>query len=165
MLQESQVENLFKKLLDELFSVRFPAPEIEELEESFTARVLLPWLSNWVKSLQTPGLYVRGDGGASINPVRFHGANLYPDLSISAFEAYYVAIEVKYLRNEDAGGSLTKAVGQTFLYRHGGFAASFALIFDLRSREMKASSMQVTDCFQIAEKVYGLIFEPKLLEN
>ena len=45
-----------------------------------------------------------------------------------------LSIEVKILRDSDPSGSLSKAVGQTYLYRALGFEMSLGLIFDGRTK-------------------------------
>jgi len=101
-------------------------------EKKFTSEVLLPQLQEFVNSLKKPELYVRGDGGPSVIPLVWNGISFFPDMSIVSSHEKYVAFEVKVLRDSDPGGSLSKAIGQTFLYRKLGYVSSFGIIFDLR---------------------------------
>ena len=129
-------ERLFHLVCDAISNAEFNTPDVGEYEEKYTARVLYPWLKSLVSSLNTSGLYVRGDGGPSAEPLYWNKIFLYPDLTVTAFGEKYLCFEIKFLRDEDPGGSLTKAVGQTFMYHEAGFHSSIGLIFDLRNKSI-----------------------------
>ena len=132
MLSEDKQLRLFGLVCRELKDSSFPIPESTENETSYTGRVLFPWLKNLVGELNEPDLYVRGDGGPEVIPVFWQGISFYPDLTIVSSNLKYLAFEVKFLREGDPGGALTKAIGQTFIYSHFGYSRSIGLIFDFR---------------------------------
>jgi hypothetical protein len=58
-----------------------------------------------------------------------------PDAQASLGSQKILAIEVKILRDSDPSGSLSKAIGQTLMYRALGFEMALGLIFDNRTRK------------------------------
>lgn len=138
------------------------APPLEsEKERGYTGRVLLPWLQQWVRNLNHPGLYVRGDGGPGIAPVTWSGIQLFPDLAIVEGTAKYLAIEVKLITDVDPGGSVTKAVGQTVLYGQLGYLDSIGMIFDARSAANPSTVVSVVQQFDISPATSIFILRPK----
>ncbi len=156
MLSDEQLEKfwcLFKNLIE---VTDFPSPNLGELEEAYTARVVLPWLQNWVNGLRVSSLHVRGDGGSNPEPLFWKSISLYPDLTVRSFEHKYLALEIKFIRNEDPGGSLTKAVGQSFMYHYAGFRHSVGLVFDIRTHGVLP--MKVDQMFEIGQEVRVCFF-------
>lgn len=157
-LSDSQIERLASLVdgwLEELHPLLVSATETEP---KFTANVLLPWLRLKVESVNKAGLYVRGDGGPVIKPVVWEGVPFLPDLSIVMGDDKYVAFEVKLLRDQDPGGSLSKAVGQTLLYSKLGYSYSFGLVFDCRTSTNKGDHFTIQDRFEITTKAKVCIF-------
>jgi hypothetical protein len=157
-LSEEKREKLFSKLFAELPSVSFQPPDPAENEESFTSRVVSPWLKNWVNKLQEPELYVRADGGPETLPLYWSNISLYPDLTISTNQHKYVAFEVKFLRTEDPGGSMTKCIGQTYFYHVLDYDSSFGLVFDLRSRPNLMEALKFRELIQITNRTQVIVF-------
>jgi hypothetical protein len=157
-LSEEKRERLFSRLFSELHSVSFTSPGPTENEEGFTSRVVSPWLKNWVRDLEEPELYVRADGGPETLPLFWSNISLHPDLTITSNQDRYVAFEVKFLRNADPGGSMTKCIGQTFFYHFLDFDSSFGLVFDLRSRANSLETLKFREIIQITDKTQVLIF-------
>ena len=151
-------ERLFGRLFIELHSISFDPPNSEENEEGFTSRVVSPWLKNWVSDLGEPELYVRADGGPETLPLYWSNISLHPDLTITSNQDKYVAFEVKFLRNADPGGSMTKCIGQTYFYHFLDFDSSFGLVFDLRSRSKSIDALKFRELIQITDKTQVLIF-------
>lgn len=144
-LSETQLKQLYELFSEEISSGVFSGPLEDENETSFTGRVMLPWMQNWVSTLLKPELYVRGDGGPAINPVTWHGISFYPDLGVYSVFSRHVAVEIKILTSKDPSGSLTKAIGQTLMYERFGFAYSVGIIFNL----LEGFSPQ----FRVTEKI------------
>jgi hypothetical protein len=157
-LSHEKREKLFSKLFAELPTVSFQPPQPEENEEKFTSRVVAPWLKNWVFSLNEPELYVRADGGPETLPIYWSNISLFPDLTITSSQDKYAAFEVKFLRNEDPGGSMTKCIGQTYFYHALDFDSSFGLVFDLRSRSNLLQELKFRELIQITDKTQVLVF-------
>ena len=132
MLDERQIETLAQLCNSWIHELTTPASELENGETSFTGAYLLPWLTKKVSDLNKPGLYVRGDGGPAVRPLIWEKISFYPDLAIVEGETTYIAFEIKILTNLDAGGGLTKGIGQTALYSNLGYAKSFGLFFEQR---------------------------------
>ena len=156
--QEKRLK-LYERLFTELPKVEFSPVLADESEEAFTARVLNPWLKDWVSKLQEPELYVRADGGPDTQPIYWSNISLFPDLTITASQEKYVAFEVKFLRTDDPGGSMTKCIGQTYFYHFLDFDSSFGLVFDLRSRIAREENFKFSELIQITERTQILIFQ------
>ena len=144
-LTPSQTSKLNLKLLENLAQEDFRCPAIQETEPEFTSVVLRPWLYSWVSSVRHSGLYVRGDGGASITPLVWRSISIRPDLAVVEGQNRHLAIEVKILTESDPGGALTKAVGQATLYQQFGYAFSHALVFDLRKVNIAKTRLSMSD--------------------
>jgi hypothetical protein len=133
MLNPRQIENLVRLADGWVREIEVEASSLALGETVFTGEVLLPWLQNRVSSLLKPQLYVRGDGGPTVQPLIWEGMTFYPDLTVVSTHDKYLAFEVKILRDGDPGGALTKAIGQASIYARLGFSASFGLVFDQRA--------------------------------
>lgn len=131
-LYQNQLENLIRLSSEWVKTLEVKVDPVDMSEPSFTGLHLLPKLQTFVQQLKKPQLYVRGDGGPASTPVVWDEVALFPDLSIVSSQEKYLAFEVKFLRQGDPGGSLTKAIGQTLMYSNLGFNYSFGLIFDIR---------------------------------
>lgn len=114
--------------------IEFTAPGKVEKERDFTGRVIVPEVSKWLQSLRLPWLSLKGDGATQPEPLHFEGMSFIPDLTIKAFEKRYLALEVKFLTDVDAGGSLSKALGQSQIYKSLGFIFSHAIAIDIRKK-------------------------------
>ena len=79
-LTNSQIEILFSKALDSIIANDLPLPGEGEKETAFTQRVILPFVTGWVKNLNVGGLHVRGVGGLNPLKVVWDGISLYPDV-------------------------------------------------------------------------------------
>lgn len=158
MLTDSQQRKLFEKLTESIKLERFEPPRDSEREPDFTGRVLLPWLTIWVKGLNHPGLYVRGDGGPSVPPITWQGITIFPDLVIVDGPSKYVALEVKVISDVDPGGSLTKAVGQSVLYAKLGYENSIGMIFDIRRSSKPINQVRVVEELEVSTNTSVFIF-------
>lgn len=158
MLSDSQIDKLALFVDDWLEELQPPLTSALETEPKFTANELLPWLRTNVEGLNKSGLYVRGDGGPVIKPVVWEGVPFLPDLSIVMGDHRYISFEVKLLRDQDPGGSLSKALGQTLLYSKLGYSYSFGLIFDCRSDANRKQQFSIKDRFEITPRAKVCIF-------
>lgn len=101
--------------------------------------MILPSVSTWLAGLRKPSLFLRGDGGVPPRPVPGYGSFFYPDIEIGAFAHRYLAAEVKFIRDSDASGSISKALGQALVYRAAGISVVFVILVDCRSRGRSSS--------------------------
>lgn len=129
--QSRRLSLLFSELID---NCDYDAPVSEELETSYTKRVLYPLVATWLPSLRRPELLVRADGaGNAPRALTVGSAQFHPDLEVVSAAQRLLALEVKLMRpQQNPTGSFTKAIGQAVVYRELGFASSHALIIDCR---------------------------------
>jgi hypothetical protein len=81
-----------------------------------------------------------------------------PDAQASLGAQKILAIEVKILRDGDPSGSLSKAIGQTFMYRALGFEMSLGLIFDYMSKRHVGLENPLSEIDQIDNRVKFILF-------
>jgi hypothetical protein len=108
-------------------------PRAAETEEQFTARVVRPYVDRFVKGTRSPGLAVRSDGQQQPLRVQVNGITAIPDVEIGEGRDVLLAVEVKFIRDQDPSGSLTKALGQAVLYRNLRAHQAAVMLIDLRS--------------------------------
>jgi hypothetical protein len=159
-LSEEKLKLLYSKIRGLLSNQILLPPTPGEKEPNYTQRVILPLVSEWVKSLNENGLHVRGDGGPNPLPIVWDEISLYPDVKIMNFHDRLVAIEVKFLKQEDAGGSLTKGIGQTVMYEKAGFSTSVGMMIDCRQVEDWHVGYQISQEIVISEHSSALIYKP-----
>ena len=159
-LSSSKVETLFRKTLEILETSTFTPPLETEKELAYTQRVILPFISQWIATLNENGLHVRGDGGA--NPLRlvWDGISLFPDVTVMNFQERLISFEIKFLRNEDPGGSLTKGIGQTLMYEKAGFKASVGIIIDCRKIIGSHNALKYAERLELSERAVAYVFKP-----
>lgn len=133
-LSNSRIGKLNALLVLFLQERDWPFVPASHLERSFTHREVGPALAEFLASINEKHFLLRFDGDINPRSILRHGMNFLPDAEITLFSQKCVAIEVKILRDNDASGSLSKAVGQTFLYRALGFEIAIGLIIDSRSK-------------------------------
>jgi hypothetical protein len=138
---QSNLDKFFEKLIAHYQSIEIEYEAQGQLERSLTRNHVGPALQKFVNSLIMPQLIVRYDGHKSVRPLLRHGMTFLPDAQVTLGNQKIVAIEVKILRDGDPSGSLSKAIGQTYLYRALGFEMSMGIIVDARSR--KHSGLEV----------------------
>ena len=162
-LSSSKVETLFRKTLEVLETSTFAPPLETEKELAYTQRVVLPFISQWIATLNENGLHVRGDGG--LNPLRlvWDEISLFPDVTVMNFQERLISFEVKFLRNEDPGGSLTKGIGQTFMYEKAGFKASVGIIIDCRKIIRSHNALKYSERMQLSERAVAYVFKPLIV--
>lgn len=159
-LSSNQVEKLIAMTSDFIQSERLGPPLADEKEPAYTSRVVLPCVSAWIKSLNETGLDVRGDGGLNPLKIVWDEISLYPDITIMHFHERLISFEVKFLRNEDPGGSLTKATGQTYMYEKAGFKASFGVVVDCRNLTTSSLMVELFSQIEITSNAKAFIFKP-----
>ncbi len=141
-LSEAKLDKLGKVTLDYLQRVDWEIPLAGQQERSVTNHSVGPAMEKLIAELREPQLVIRYDGKLQPRSILRHGMNFLPDLEVYLYTQKCIAIEVKILRDSDASGSLSKAVGQTFLYRALGFEIALGLVFDIRKN--KRSGLQNT---------------------
>jgi len=109
------------------------SPGFSETEEQYTARVVRPYIDKFVKDTRSPGLVVRSDGQQQPLRVQVNGITAIPDIEIGEGREVLLAVEVKFLRDQDPSGSLTKAIGQAVLYRSLRAHQAAVMLIDMRS--------------------------------
>ena len=102
------------------------------MENAYTSRVLYPLVKDWVGTLNKSGLYCRGNGGPAVQPIVVDDLEFYPDIEIVMESQKVLSVEVKFIRDQDSNGSITKGLGQGLLYQLYGYENSFVFFFDLR---------------------------------
>ena len=131
-LSDSKIGNLNRISIEYLQNVNWDIPTVGQQERSVTNHSVGPAMEKLMERLREPQLVIRYDGKLSPRSILRHGMNFLPDVEIYMYTQKCIAIEVKILRDSDASGSLSKAVGQTFLYRALGFEIALGLVFDIR---------------------------------
>lgn len=123
-ISEARLDRLVGLLQADLAKVAIDAPHSSEREPSYTRRCVTEPVSQFLMSLDIPGLVVAGELEGPVRPIYLLGRRFYPDISIAYGGDMLIAIEVKYLRNS---GSIATAIGQAMVYRT--FAYRRALVF------------------------------------
>ena len=103
-------------------------------ERSITHHCVGPVVQSVMESIGEKQLILRHDGAIAPRSIIRYGMSFSPDIEISLYSQKCLAVEVKILRDHDASGSITKAVGQTFMYKALGFEKVVGLIFDTRKK-------------------------------
>lgn len=65
-------------------------------------------------------------------PVNVMDAYFYPDVEISEYSQRLLAVEVKFIRDGDPSGAISKAIGQTSIYAENGFRYAHAVLIECR---------------------------------
>ena len=136
-LESKEIDNFFQKLVNFLESSSFYLGKDVSHEREITRTLVGPTLVRFTHSLVIPQLVVRYDGHKSTRPLVRGDLKFLPDAQIALNHQKLVALEVKLIKEIDPTGAITKAVGQTFMYRSLGFESAIAIIFDLRKSDGK----------------------------
>ena len=155
---QANLEKFFTKLTDHFQSIEIEYEAQGQLERSLTKSQVGPALQTFVDSLIMPQLIVRYDGHKSVRPLLRHGMTFLPDAQVTLGNQKIVAVEVKILRDGDPSGSLSKAIGQTYLYRALGFEMSIGLIIDARKRKHEGLEYPLTKIDNLEERVKFILF-------
>jgi hypothetical protein len=131
-LSTSQLDQLFKQIAEYFSEVESPSIAWGQQERTLTKVWVGPKLKEFVETLLIPQIVLRYDGATPVRPLLKHGMTFLPDGHLNLGHQKVCAVEVKFLRDADPSGSLTKAIGQTLMYRALGYEISLGLIFDLR---------------------------------
>jgi hypothetical protein len=157
-LSEARLEKFFLKLIEHFQSVEIEYEAKGQLERSLTKSQVGPALQKFVDSLVMPQLIVRYDGQKSVRPLLRHGMTFLPDAQVTLGNQKIVAIEVKILRDGDPSGSLSKAIGQTYLYRALGFEMAIGLLIDARSRKHEGLENPLEKIDNLGNRVKFILF-------
>lgn len=130
----SRLENLNRITLEYLRNFEWEFPRPNQQERSLTNHTVGPSMENLLLKLGERQLVIRYDGKLNPRSMMRHGMNFLPDLEVYLYSQKCIALEVKILRDNDASGSLSKAIGQTFMYKALGFEIAIGLIFDARTK-------------------------------
>lgn len=139
-LSKDQIEKLHTEIASRFSNHNWPDLESGQLERTVTKNFVAPIVRTYLDNIGASTLVLRHDGQLQPRPLVRHGMSFAPDLDISRLNQRCLAVEVKILRSNDASGSLTKAIGQTFSYKALGYESSIGLIFEGRGR--KYSNLQ-----------------------
>jgi hypothetical protein len=129
-LSEARSRRLFDLVLSWLQVGSLATPTATEGETAYTGRCIQPLIAENLASIGFRGLYLSGDGVASVGTVYFMGMHYYPDAAIALFSQRLIAIEVKLLRRGNRQGAVATAIGQAQIYRVGGYEHSAVLLID-----------------------------------
>lgn len=153
--QLSRLISYLQKCLEEL-RLEYKLNTLSEKE--FTAQYLFPWAQQITKELNKKGLYVRGDGGPSVQAVVWENITFFPDISIDFHANKTVAFEVKVIRDLDPSGSIAKAIGQALVYSIGGYRHSFTLLFSTLNRGESTSDITFKSSTKAAPNSTVILF-------
>lgn len=157
-LSEARLEKFFQKLVEQFQSIEIEYEAQGQIERALTKSQFGPALQKFIDSLIMPQLIARYDGHKSVRPLLRHGMTFLPDAQVTLGNQKIVAIEVKILRDGDPSGSLSKAIGQTYLYRSLGFEMSLGLIIDARTRKHEGLEVPLARIDNLADRVKFILF-------
>jgi hypothetical protein len=146
-------------LVDHLKSIDIEYETQGQLERTLTKTEIGPAIQDFVDSLAMPQLIVRYDGHKAVRPLLRHGMTFLPDAQVTLGHQKVAAVEVKILRDTDPSGSLSKAIGQTFMYRSLGFEMSIALIIDARTRSFEGLENPLQEIDDFENRVKFILFK------
>ncbi len=149
-LSNSKLDNLNRITIEYLQNIEWEMPAHGQQERTVTNHSVGPAMEKLLESLREPQMVIRYDGALNPRSILRHGMNFLPDVEIYMYTQKCIAIEVKILRDSDASGSLTKAVGQTFLYKALGFEIALGIIFDIR-RNKRGGLQQTLDGLSVSD--------------
>ncbi len=155
---EARLEKFFQKLVVHFQSIEIEYEAQGQIERSLTKTQFGPALQKFTDSLIMPQLIVRYDGHKSVRPLLRHGMTFLPDAQVTLGNQKVAAVEVKILRDGDPSGSLSKAIGQTYLYRSLGFEMSLGLIIDARTRKHEGLEVPLARIDNLQERVKFILF-------
>jgi hypothetical protein len=161
-LNQAQLDILFLKAIEFLQNQAYEATSEGQQERTLTKNQIGPALRKFALSLGIPQLVVRHDGDSPVRPLLRHGMTFLPDAQISLGSQKVLAVEVKILRESDPSGSLSKALGQTFMYRSLGYEISLGMIFDFRRKAHADLHDSLSKVGSTSERIKVLLFNPTL---
>lgn len=161
-LSDGQLDVFYRKVVSYFESQAFEALARGQQERSLTNNQIGPALKHFVSTLLVPQMLVKHDGDVSVRPLLRHGMTFLPDAQVSIGTQKILSIEVKILRDSDPSGSLSKAVGQTYLYRALGFEMSLGLIFDGRTKNFAALEDTLAKLENRENRVKFVLFKSNL---
>ncbi len=161
-LNQAQLDILFLKAVAFLESHTYEATSEGQQERTLTKNQIGPALRKFALSLGIPQLVVRHDGDSPARPLLRHGMTFLPDAQISLGNQKILAVEVKILRENDPSGSLSKALGQTFMYRSLGYEISLGMVFDFRKKVHADLHDSLSQVGGTPERIKILLFNPTL---
>lgn len=161
-LNKNQLDKLFLKSVDFLESHSYEAMAEGQQERTLTKNQVGPAIKKFATSLGIHQLVVRHDGESSVRPLLRHGMTFLPDAQILLGNQKLLAVEVKILRDSDPSGSLSKAIGQTFMYKSLGYEISLGMIFDFRKKTHPDLYESLRAIGSSSERTRILLFNPTL---
>lgn len=157
-LTDQQVGNLTLKVIADLRSgLKLDLNEVRQ-ERSITKYLILPIVRETLNKIGEARLFLGSDGEKVPKPLIRFGMTFSSDLEIRYFEQRCLAIEVKILRNNDPSGSLSKAIGQSLIYRNMGFLHSICLVIDSRNKRYPEIQSFLDDTLANEKNTHGLYF-------
>ena len=157
-LKESEIERFFEKVIAYFENEKIEAIAEGQQERTLTKTQVGPALRAFTDGIGIPQIVVRFDGDVAVRPLQRHGMTFLPDAQASLGNQKILAIEVKILRDSDPSGSLSKAIGQTFMYRALGFEMALGLIFDNRSKHFSGLENPLSQVDQKNNRVKFILF-------
>lgn len=140
-ISESKVGKIFERVLADLDSYNWPRIEQHKQERWVTKHIVRPVVLNTLLEIGEKRLILSSDGEYAPKKIIKYGMSFAPDLDITYLDQRCIAFEVKLLRDSDASGSITKALGQAIIYKELGYENTLCLTFDCRTRK----SSRLTD--------------------
>ena len=134
-IDEFKIGKIFNRIIADLDIHNWPAIDSWRQERWVTKHIVRPVVANTLNQIGEKRLILSSDGEYAPKKIVKYGMSFSPDLDVTFLNQRCIAIEVKLLREIDASGSITKALGQTILYQEFGYENSLCLIFDCRKKK------------------------------
>jgi len=134
-INDSTVGKIFNRVLADLDSISWPKIDQNRQERWVTKHLVRPIVSKTLLEIGEKRLILSSDGENAPRQIIKYGMSFSPDLDITYLEQRCIAFEIKLLRDADASGSISKAIGQAIMYKELGYQNSLCLIIDCRSRK------------------------------
>lgn len=133
-IAEGQVGAVFEKILTDLDSMQWEKVDPNRQERWVTKHLVRPVVKKTLDNIGERRLLLSSDGETKPRQINRFGMTFSPDLDVTFLSQRCISFEVKLLRDSDASGSITKALGQSIIYHELGYSYSLCLIFDCRTR-------------------------------
>lgn len=148
-INENQISKVFNKIVADLDSNNWEKIEPGRQERWVTKHLVRPVVENSLNNIGESRLILSSDGEVQPKQINRFGMTFSPDLDVTFLNQRCISFEVKLLRDNDASGSITKAIGQSIMYHELGYSYSLCLLFDCR-RKRNASLVEF-----VLEKQYS----------
>lgn len=151
-------DRLIELLVKEMPTWLLPRAETQLSELEVTGKVLVPIFEKFVRGLRHRSLIVNGDGHTVPSALVQARMSFVPDIEIIEFGQRLLAVEVKIIRDLDPSGAVTKALGQSLMYKSMGFRHAHAILIDCRDEAVVAWKSKLTSQFAMPNGLGMTVF-------